>query len=118
MKYLFILLILGGALHAYLTRHDEGNALRANSREAPALVKAEAGDDLVLYSAVWCPYCKRAKEWLADNKIAYRDCDVEKEAACTAHMQAMETRGVPVMVYKGKVQYGFNAEWVKAVMQR
>jgi glutaredoxin len=117
MKYLFIILVLGGAIHAYLTRNpDRGNFTA--SRDAPELVKAEIGDELVLYSAVWCPYCKQAKEWLADNKIPYRDCDVDKEAACVAHMQAMNTRGVPVMAYKGKLQYGFNAEWVRAAVQR
>ena len=119
MKYLFILLILGGALNAWMSRDsgNKGDGTFAASRDAPELVKAEAGDELVLYSAVWCPYCKQAKEWLADNKIPYRDCDVEKEAACHAHMQAMNTRGVPVMAYKGKLYYGFSAEWVQAALQ-
>lgn len=116
MKYLFILLILTGAINAYLSRTPDPTQFKS-SLDAPELVKAANGDELVLYSAVWCPYCKQAKDWLAENKIAYRDCDVEKEAACHAHMQAMNTRGVPVMAYKGKVNYGFNAEWVKAAMQ-
>lgn len=120
MKYLFILLILGGALHAWMSRGsgNKGDGSFEASRDAPELVKIANGDELVLYTAVWCPYCKLAKEWLADNKISYRDCDVEKEPACHAHMQAMNTRGVPVMAYKGKVQYGWNAEWVKTALQR
>lgn len=116
MKYLFILLILGGALHAYLTRTPDPSNFIA-SRDAPELVKTAIGDELVLYSAVWCPYCKQAKEWLAAHKVAYRDCDVEKEAACHAHMQAMNTRGVPVIAYKGKISYGYNEEWLKAALQ-
>ncbi|TAG26064.1 MAG: glutaredoxin family protein [Burkholderiales bacterium] len=120
MKYLFILLVLGGALHAYMTRNPSasGDDAYAASRDLPGSVKADIGDELVLYSAVWCPYCKQAKEWLAENKVPYRDCDVEKEAACNTHMQAMNTRGVPVIAYKGKVSYGFNEDWLRASLQR
>jgi hypothetical protein len=30
----------------------------------------------------------------------------------------MKKRGVPVMAYKGKMHYGFNADWVKAAMKQ
>jgi hypothetical protein len=45
-------------------------------------------------------------------------CDIDEEAACTAHMQGMETRGVRMMAYNGKVHCGFDADWTKAVVKQ
>ena len=116
MKYLFIIVILLGALNAFREQGDGmlGGDIFTSSLDVPKVVKKNLGDDLVLYSAAWCPICNAAKEWFVQNNISYRDCDVEKEAICHEHMQAMDTRGVPVMVFNGKVNYGFNAVWVQA----
>ena len=53
--------------------------------------------------ANWCPDCKRAKQFLADQRVPYRFIDVEQDEA--AHREVMERNGgkliIPVIEFPG-----------------
>ena len=64
---------------------------------------------VVLYSAPWCGYCRKAKAWLAGKGIAYRDIDVETPDGMAAFAGAGGGGGIPVIVADGHRVSGFSS---------
>ncbi len=92
------------ALPAATTAHLEQQLknLRASSAAA-----APAGD-VVLYSAQWCGYCKKAKAWLAENRVAYREVDIDTPDGMASFAQAGGGKGVPLLLAGGERVQGFS----------
>jgi glutaredoxin len=78
----------------------------STSREAQPAVAPGAG--VVLFSASWCGYCAKAKEYLAAKGIAYRDYDVDTPGGRNAYVQAGGRRGIPLLVSGGRRIEGFS----------
>jgi glutaredoxin len=120
-KIVFCIIIAIGAFATWQTNKKKArfasSAVFATSPAVPVKVAQAFGDELVIYSASWCPYCRQAKEWFDERKVVYRECDIEKESICGEHMSALGTSGIPVIVYKGKVSYGFRPEWMEAALK-
>ena len=34
-------------------------------------------EQIIVYSTVWCPDCKRAKKFLAEHRVPYVNVDIE-----------------------------------------
>ena len=49
-----------------------------------------------ILGANWCPDCKRAKQFLADQRVPYRFIDVEQDQA--AHREVMERNGGKLII--------------------
>jgi glutaredoxin len=62
----------------------------------------------VLFTAVWCGYCKQAKAYLAQNAISYREYDIETPDGARAFAEAGAGRGIPVLQWKGQNVQGFS----------
>jgi glutaredoxin len=67
-----------------------------------------AGPSPVLFTAVWCGYCRQAKAYLAAKGIAYREYDIETPDGMRAFAQAGAARGIPVLLWKGQRVQGFS----------
>jgi glutaredoxin len=39
-----------------------------------------AEPELIMYCTQWCPDCRRARDWLDRQSIAYREVDVSRDA--------------------------------------
>ncbi|MDU0457805.1 MAG: glutaredoxin domain-containing protein [Geobacteraceae bacterium] len=70
---------------------------------------------IVLYSVVWCPHCREAKEYLTKNEIPFINRDVEQDAGAMRELTGKyDSNGVPVIVFgNGKneiVMRGFSPE--------
>ena len=63
---------------------------------------------VVLYSASWCGFCKRAKAYLAGNGISYQEFDVETKDGMAAFAQAGGGKGVPLLIADGQRVQGFT----------
>ena len=63
---------------------------------------------VVLYSASWCGFCKRAKAYLAANGISYQEFDVETKDGMAAFAQAGGGKGVPLLIADGQRVQGFT----------
>ena len=54
--------------------------LGATSRGGPHLKKVEQlMEPITIYSTTWCPDCRRAKSFLKERGVDFRDVDIEKD---------------------------------------
>lgn len=44
-------------------------------------------NQIVVYSTVWCPDCKRAKRFLGDQRIPYVNIDIEQDPEAMAYVE-------------------------------
>ncbi|MFA5629629.1 MAG: Uxx-star family glutaredoxin-like (seleno)protein [Dehalococcoidales bacterium] len=65
--------------------------------------------DVIVYSTPTCPYCVRAKEYLTQKGVVYKDINVAVDRAGAQEMVDKSGQmGVPVIVIDGEVVVGFN----------
>ena len=63
---------------------------------------------LTMFSAVWCGPCKRAKAYMAQKGIGYRDIDIEASDANAAEFRSYGGGGVPLFIAGPKSMRGFS----------
>ncbi len=58
-------------------------------------------DQIIVYSTVWCPDCKRAKKFLAEHRISYENIDIEQDEKAMAFVQTVNhgMRIIPTIVF-------------------
>lgn len=58
-------------------------------------------DEIIVYSTVWCPDCKRAKKFFNDHRIQYKNIDIEKDADAMAYVEEVNNgmRVIPTIVF-------------------
>lgn len=65
--------------------------------------------NVLVYSTPTCPYCIRAKQYLKDSGIAFRDIDVSADEAAGEEMiKKSGQMGVPVLDIEGEIIVGFD----------
>jgi glutaredoxin len=69
----------------------------------------------VLFSAEWCGYCRKAKAYLAEKGIRYREYDVDTPEGSRALAELGEGKGIPVLVRNGRRTQGFSRAAYDAV---
>lgn len=70
---------------------------------------------VVLYSASWCKYCKKAASHFRKNNIAFEEYDVEKTNKGANDYKRLRGRGVPVILIGNQRMNGFNADQFDAI---
>jgi glutaredoxin-like YruB-family protein len=64
---------------------------------------------IVIYATSTCPYCKKAKAFLDENKLVYEYYDVGLDAEKRKEMLDKSGQmGVPVIDINGKIIVGFD----------
>ncbi len=58
-------------------------------------------DEIVLYGTAWCGDCKRAKQFLGEQRVSYRFVDIDGDAQGLAYVQAVNGGKsiIPVLVF-------------------
>ena len=82
----------------FLDRREAQRREKA-SRQRPAVV---------MYSAVWCGVCRRAKQYFQANKIPFSEYDVETSAKGKADFTRLKGQGVPIILVGKKRMNGFD----------
>ena len=87
-----------------VSRYDAGAAARA---AASVDLVAPVDGSVVVYSATWCGYCKKAKAWLKQHDVAFVERDVEKTPGAQEELQQklaaahLPGGGIPVVDFGG-----------------
>ncbi len=70
-----------------------------------------------IYSTPTCPYCKMAKQFLAENNIQFEDVDVASNQTAAQEMIGKSGQmGVPVIDIDGQIIVGFDKAKIKQLM--
>lgn len=70
------------------------------------------GLELAVYSATWCPDCRRLEAWLAEHRVVHSKVDIETVPGAAEKLEA-ETgkRAIPfVLVNGGRWVRGYHKE--------
>ena len=65
-------------------------------------------DEVVMYSAAWCGYCKKARAYFQSHDIAYSEYDVETSDRGRADYERLGAHGVPVILVGEQRMNGFT----------
>ena len=70
-----------------------------------------------VYSTPTCPWCKKVKEFLKENKVTFKDIDVSSDEKASAEMVKISGQmGVPVIDANGTIISGFNEAKLKEAL--
>lgn len=72
------------------------------------LDKPSASSGPVLFTAVWCGYCRHAKAYLNEKSISFKEHDIDTPTGMGAFAAAEGGKGVPLLVLNGKKISGFS----------
>jgi len=71
-----------------------------------------------LYTTNVCPWCHKAKEFFDENKIKYKEKNVEKHPELAAELlEKSGQMGVPVITIDDKIIIGFNKDRLKNTLK-
>ncbi len=64
---------------------------------------------VIVFSTPTCPHCNRAKRYLRERGVRFRDVDVSRDQAAARDMvRRSGQQGVPVLDIGGKIVVGFD----------
>jgi glutaredoxin 3 len=61
---------------------------------------------VTLYTSVWCPYCRRAKDLLAQKKVDFGEINVEDDLKFREEMFARSNRRTVPQIFIGDKHVG------------
>ena len=64
--------------------------------------------NLIMYSASWCGYCKKARAYFTKNNIRFKEYDIEKNSTAKRKYKKLGGSGVPLIVMGDNKMQGFN----------
>lgn len=83
------------------------NVYTSPSIETTAVALSEP-DEVVMYSAEWCGYCKKARRYFVANGIRFKEYDVEKSRKGQRDFKKLRAKGVPVILVGDQRMNGFS----------
>ena len=64
---------------------------------------------VIVFTAPGCPWCTRAKNYLRERGISFKEVDISRNpSAARDRVRMTGQTGVPVIVINGKPVVGFN----------
>jgi len=67
-----------------------------------------ASKKVIMYSTSWCGYCKKARKHFNANNIPLNDHDIEKDKHAKRLYDALDGKGIPVILVDKKRMNGFS----------
>jgi glutaredoxin len=86
--------------------------LKLQTYTGPAQVSRAIGADsgVTLYTTEWCGVCKRAKAFMKQNGVPFREWDVEKTDYGATKFRQLGGSGVPLITVGSEKMMGFDAD--------
>lgn len=78
---------------------------------------------VVMYATSWCGVCRTARRFFEENKVAFKEHDIERDRAAAAELRekaqraGIEARGVPVIDVGGKLLSGFDEVTLRKLLR-
>ncbi len=70
--------------------------------------------EVKVYTTPTCPWCRRVKQFLDDNKITYQSFDVANDKEARAEMvKKSKQLAVPVIDIEGEIIVGFDEKRIR-----
>ena len=110
-----------GEMKVYKDRQEDslGTApapVKKKEESRPSLERKKA--DVVLYTTSWCPYCRKARDYLRSRGIDFIEHDIEKDKEAAARKRQLDSRGgVPFAIINGRSISGFSAPAYERALQ-
>lgn len=86
--------------------------VKVNTYESPNIesIKDYSGTNnkVVMYSAVWCGVCKKAKQYFDSNNVNYSEYDIDTSSKGKRDFKRMGGKGVPIILVGEKRLNGFS----------
>ena len=73
-----------------------------------ATSSVDIGKKVVMYSASWCGYCRKARQYFNKNRIAFTEYDIEKSAQGKREYKKLGAKGVHVILVGKRRMNGFS----------
>jgi len=93
--------------------------------EKPQMIQADAKFNakpdagvVAIYTTQTCPYCKKAIQWLNDNKVPYNEYDVRNHPKGKLDYKILGGRGVPLILVGDERMNGFSAANLTNMLKR
>ena len=86
------------------------NCYTHSTVEYPESTEAVQAPQVTMYSTEWCGYCKNARNYFRANGIPFTELDIEKNPVAKEKYDAINGRGVPVILARKLRMNGFNAD--------
>ena len=138
MKYMLILFLIFMSLEAsseiYKWIDEEGRVHYGDSKNKPSDAVVEKmylklntyknttfessdinADRVTMYSASWCGFCKKARNYFIANRIPYIEYDVDRDQNAKRRYKKLGANGVPVILYKDRRMNGFSEQGFKSI---
>ena len=71
--------------------------------------------DVILYAAPWCGYCRKAKAYLAEKGITYKEIDIDTDYGRNAFAQVGNGQGIPLLFAHGQRLQGYSEQAYNAL---
>ncbi len=71
-----------------------------------------------IYTAEWCGVCKRAKKYMDEKNIPYKDMDIEKNMQAKREYKKLNSRGIPVILVGKQRMNGFSPTKLEAMLKK
>ena len=85
-------------------------ATETNREESSPSFERKKTSEVVLYTTSWCPYCRKARDYLRSRGIDFTEYDIEKDEEAAIRKKQLDGRGgVPFAVINGRPIRGFSA---------
>jgi len=71
---------------------------------------------VIMYMTDWCPYCRKAREYLQSLNVDLVEYNVEKNREKAAEFKTKGGSGVPLIDVEGTVIKGYNQDSIKSAV--
>lgn len=96
----------------------EGVRAWVQQQRADELRAVARPGDIRMISQTTCVYCTKAREWLTRHEVPFEECFIDRDSECLAEYNRQGRNGTPMMLLRGEMQRGFDAQRVTASLAR
>lgn len=97
-------LLIAGAAYVLLVTFQA----RTDQQAGVALAALAQPGDIVMLSSEACSYCDQARRWLAEHRVPFTECFIEKDPDCADRYREQQSPGTPTLLVRGKRHIGFD----------